>query len=97
MKDILPGEITKPAKHGFVIDMQDGERRVHVRIFEFENQQLPGCAEGVTCEMPVSIDEGHAIARLRQAMELMREEVLAARDGDTLKREQQTGEGGPRA
>lgn len=98
MKDILPGEITKPAKHGFVIDMQDGERRVHVRVFEFENQQMPGLDEGIKCEMPVSIDEGHAIARLRQAMELMREEVLAAaRDGDTLKREQQTREGGPRA
>lgn len=76
MNDILPGEITKPAKHGFVLDMQDGERRVHVRIFEFETQQMAGCADRVTCEMPVSIDEGHAIARLRQAMEMMREEVL---------------------
>jgi hypothetical protein len=76
MNEILPGEITKPAKHGFVIDMQDGERRVHVRIFEFENQQMPGLDEGIKCEMPVSIDEGHAIARLRQAMEMMREEVL---------------------
>jgi len=50
---------------------------VHVRVFEFETQQVPGCAEGVTCEMPVTIDEGHAICRLRQAMELMRENVLA--------------------
>ncbi len=98
MSAILPGEITKPCKHGFVLDMQDGERRVHVRVFEFETQQMAGCAEGVTCEMPVSIDEGHAIARLRQAMELMREQVLAAsRAGDTLKREQHTGEGEPRA
>lgn len=78
MNEILRGEVTKPCKHGFVLDMQDGERRVHVRIFEFENQQMPGCVKGVTCEMPVSIDEGHAIARLRQAMELMRESVLSA-------------------
>jgi hypothetical protein len=73
MNEILSGEITKPCKHGFVIDMQDGERRVHVRVFEFENQQMPGLDEGIKCEMPVSIDEGHAISRLRQAMERMRE------------------------
>lgn len=70
---ILPGELTKPAKHGFVLDLIDGERRVQVRVFEFENRQMAGLAEGVMCEMPVSIDEAQAITRLRQAMEFMRE------------------------
>lgn len=73
---ILNGELTKPAKHGFVLDLQDGERRVQVRVFEFENQQMPGLAEGTMCEMPVSIDEAQAIARLRQAMEFMREQAF---------------------
>lgn len=72
-RGILTGELTKPAKHGFVLDLMDGERRVQVRVFEFENQQMPGLAEGVMCEMPVSIDEAQAIMRLRQAMEFMRE------------------------
>lgn len=72
---ILKGELMKPAKHGFVLDLIDGERRVQVRVFEFENQQMPG-AEGTMCEMPVSIDEAHAIARLRQAMEFMREQAF---------------------
>jgi hypothetical protein len=70
-------EILKPAKHGFVIDLHDGPRRVQVRVFEFEQQQL---APGVDCEMPVLIDEGHAIARLRQGMEAMRERRFAAND-----------------
>lgn len=82
MSAILPGELTRPAKHGFVLDLMDGERRVHVRVFEFENQQMPGLAAGVMCEMPVSIDEGHAIARLRQAMEFMREAAFGAGSGD---------------
>lgn len=73
MSEVLPSEIVKPSKHGFVIDMQDGERRVHVRVFEFEQQQL---TPEVRCEMPVTIDEGHAIARLRQAMECLRESIL---------------------
>lgn len=67
-------EITKPAKHGFVIDLHDGERRVQVRVFEFEPQQVPGM-EG-RCEMPVTIDEGHALVRLRQGMEAMRERMM---------------------
>ena len=75
-KDILTGELTKPSKHGFVLDLQDGERRVQVRGFEFENQQMPGLDEGIMCEMPVSIDEAQAIARLRQAMEFIRESAF---------------------
>lgn len=70
---VLPAEIVKPAKHGFVIDLTDGDRRVQVRVFEFEQQQL---TPEVRCEMPVTIDEGHAIARLRQAMEALREQAL---------------------
>jgi hypothetical protein len=70
---ILPSDITKPCKHGFIIDLTDGERRVQVRVFEFETQQI---APEVRCEMPVSIDEGQAIARLRQAMECLRESVI---------------------
>lgn len=73
---ILKGELMKPAKHGFVLDLIDGERRVQVRVFEFENQQMPGLAEGTMCEMPVSIDEAQAIARMRQAMEFMREQAF---------------------
>lgn len=72
MSALLPAEIVKPAKHGFVIDMIDGDRRVHVRVFEFEEQQV---TPTVRCEMPVTIDEGQAIARLRQAMECLRERV----------------------
>lgn len=75
-RGILTGELTKPAKHGFVLDLIDGERRVQVRVFEFENQQMPGLPEGTMCEMPVSIDEAQAIMRLRQAMEFMREQVF---------------------
>ena len=73
MSALLPAEIVKPAKHGFVIDMLDGERRVHVRVFEFEEQQV---TPTVRCEMPVTIDEAQAIARLRQAMECLRERVV---------------------
>lgn len=75
-RGILTGELTQPANHGFVLDLMDGERRVQVRVFEFENQQMPGLPAGTMCEMPVSIDEAHAIARLRQAMEFMREQVF---------------------
>ena len=73
-------EILKPAKHGFVVDLFDGPRRVQVRVFEFEQQQL---APGVECEMPVLIDEGHAIARLRQGMEAMRERSFAESIGQS--------------
>lgn len=78
MSQLLPAEVTKPAKHGFVLDLQDGERRVQVRVFEFERQSL---TPEVTCEMPVTIDEGHAIARLRQAMEVLREWTMNQRAG----------------
>lgn len=71
---ILPSDITKPCKHGFIIDLTDGERRVQVRVFEFETQQV---TPEVRCEMPVSIDERQAIARLRQAMEVLRESVIS--------------------
>lgn len=70
MSNVLKADILKPAKHGYVLDLHDGERRVQVRVFEFENQQV---AENVVCEMPVTIDEGQALARLRQAMECLRE------------------------
>jgi hypothetical protein len=70
-------EILKPAKHGFVIDLHDGLRRVHMRVFEFEQQTV---APGVECDMPVLIDEGHVIARLRQGMEAMRERRFTAND-----------------
>lgn len=76
MSAILSSELMKPAKHGFVLDLIDGERRVQVRVFEFENQQMPGLPTGTMCEMPVSIDEVQAITRLRQAMEFMREQVF---------------------
>lgn len=79
---ILRGELTKPAKHGFVLDLMDGERRVQVRVFEFENQQMPGLPAGTMCEMPVSIDEPHAITRLRQAMEFMREAAYGGMTND---------------
>lgn len=61
----LPAEIVKPAKHGFVIDLQDGDRRTQVRVFEFERQEfLPG----QFCEMPVTLSEREAVERMREAM-----------------------------
>lgn len=70
---LIPGTVMKPAKHGFVMDLQDGARRAHVRVFEFEVQEF---TPGNAAEMPVSIDEPQAITRLRQAMELMREGMV---------------------
>lgn len=62
----LAVEIVKPAKHGFVIDLQDGDRRTQVRVFEFERQEF---MPGDFCEMPVTLSSREAEARLRAAME----------------------------
>lgn len=75
---MIEAEITKPAKHGFVLDLVEGARRIQVRIFEFEEQALPPPADG-RCEMPVTITETEAITRLRQAMEVLRESVISSK------------------
>lgn len=70
----VEGVMMQPARHGFVIDLQDGERRVHVRVFEFERQEfLPGN----WCEMPVGMDVPLLMVRLRECMEFVREEMRA--------------------
>lgn len=74
---LIPGMVMKPAKHGFILDLQDGARRAHVRVFEFEVQEF---TPGNLAEMPVSIDEPQAITRLRQAMEVMREGMVKGKD-----------------
>lgn len=68
--------ILQISKHGWTVDIQDGDRRCHVRVFEFETQPVPNTA--ATCEMPVTIDTVHAVARLRQAQEALRESLYAA-------------------
>lgn len=63
--------ITQPAKHGFVVDVSDGTRRTHVRVFEFEEQPF----QGGVCEMPVPLTAPVAIQRLREVMEAIRESI----------------------
>jgi hypothetical protein len=65
--------ILQPAKHGFVVDVGVGTRRTQVRVFEFE--VLP-FRDGV-CEMPKALTIPEAIARLREAMEALRESAFA--------------------
>lgn len=66
--------ILQPARHGFVIDLKHGARRCQVRVFEFEEQMVPGT--DATCEMPVRLNEAEAQSRLRQAQELLRERIV---------------------
>jgi hypothetical protein len=64
--------ILQPAKHGFVVDVEVGTRRTQVRVFEFE--VLP-YRDGM-CEMPKALTIPEAIARLREAMEALRESAF---------------------
>ena len=73
----IESEIIKPAKHGFVIDLTEGERRVQVRVFEFERTEI---SPGGMCEMPVTLHAGEAQRRLRQAGEALRESVADKAD-----------------
>jgi hypothetical protein len=74
MSDDLKNEvmILQPAKHGFVVDVEVGTRRTQVRVFEFE--VLP-YRDGM-CEMPKALTIPEAIARLREAMEALRESAF---------------------
>ena len=67
-------EILRVSKHGFTLDLTEGDRRCHLRVFEFEDQQIT--PDGARCEMPVTIDHGHLLARLRQAVEQLREHLI---------------------
>lgn len=73
--------ILQPARHGFVIDLKHGTRRCQVRVFEFEEQMVPGI--DATCEMPVRMNEAEAEAqaRLRQAQEMLRERICDGKEG----------------
>lgn len=64
-------EILQPAKHGYVVDIQDGTRRTQVRVFEFEEQPF----QGGMVEMPVVLTVPVAIQRFREAMEALRESI----------------------
>lgn len=72
---MISAEILRICKHGFTVDLTAGDRRCHLRVFEFENQRIT--PDGAHCEMPVTIDRAHVAARLRQA--------LAAFETDTQK------------
>ncbi|WP_395739323.1 hypothetical protein [Prosthecobacter sp.] len=54
----------QPARHGWVMDLQVGARRVHVRVFEFEE----GPFQGGTVEMPVALDLEAARRRLSMVL-----------------------------
>lgn len=69
---LAQGAILQPAKHGFVIDMEEGARRTQVRVFEFTEQPF----QGGVCEMPEPLTVPQGIARLREAMEVLRESVM---------------------
>jgi hypothetical protein len=71
--DRMTSVVLQPAKHGFMVDVEVGTRRTQVRVFEFES--LP-YRDGV-CEMPKALTIPEAIARLREAMEAMRESAFA--------------------
>lgn len=75
---MMKGTVLQPAKHGFVIDVSVGTRRTQVRVFEFEEQAF----QGGVCEMPKALSMAEGIARLRGAMELMRECAFAAKVDD---------------
>lgn len=75
---MMMGTVLQPAKHGFVIDVSVGTRRTQVRVFEFEEQPF----QGGMCEMPKALTMAEGIARLRGAMELMRECAFAAKVDD---------------
>lgn len=72
--DRMTSAVLQPAKHGFVVDLEVGTRRTQVRVFEFEEEAF----QGGVCEMPRVLTLPEGIARLREAMEAMRECAFAA-------------------
>ncbi len=72
--DRMTSAALQPAKHGFVVDLEVGTRRTQVRVFEFEEEAF----QGGVCEMPRALTLPEGIARLREAMEAMRECAFAA-------------------
>lgn len=72
--DRMTSAVLQPAKHGFVVDLAVGTRRTQVRVFEFEEEAF----QGGVCEMPKALAIPEAIARLREAMEALRECAFAA-------------------
>jgi hypothetical protein len=66
---VMKSTVLQPAKHGFVVDVEQGTRRTHVRVFEFEEQPF----QSGVCEMPLSVPV--AIQRLREVMEALRESI----------------------
>jgi hypothetical protein len=68
---LMKSTVLQPAKHGFVVDVEQGTRRTQVRVFEFEEQPFQ---TGV-CEMPVPLSVPVAIQRLREVMEALRESI----------------------
>lgn len=64
----LEGRLTRPAKHGWALDYSTPEgRRVHVRVFAFEE----GYVEGVACELPSALSREAAVEMLRGAVQRM--------------------------
>lgn len=70
---MISAEISRICKHGFTVDLTAGDRRCHLRVFEFKTERIT--PEGEHCEMPAAIDRAHVAARLRLA--------LAAFENDT--------------
>ncbi len=78
---MIEAEITKPAKHGFVLDLVEGARRIQVRIFEFEEQALPPLMSDGRCEMPVTImlngsSVDNWVTAMRQIKDLLQDAQL---------------------
>lgn len=77
MSGEVTSEIVQPAKHGWVVDLQQGAARFHVRVFAFEEQEY----QQTRMEMPVTLDKPAAITALRQAMESLRESMHGVKGG----------------
>lgn len=45
--------ITRPAKHGLCLDIENGGDRTHVRVFRFAEGNLPPPDEEKTAELPL--------------------------------------------
>lgn len=73
----VTSEIVQPAKHGWVVDLQQGAARFHVRVFAVEEQDY----QQTRMEMPVTLDKPAAITALRQAMESLRESMHGVKGG----------------